>query len=65
MPKVLNFFSPRVLELMKQIEAEKEQETLAQLLLELNLALNQYDRKVRLSKKRPRSADSAVERRRA
>ena len=65
MPKVLNFFSPRVLQLMRQIETEKDQEKLTQLFLELNLALNQYDRKVRLSKKRPRSVGFAEERRRA
>jgi hypothetical protein len=65
MPKVINFFSPRVLQLMKQIETEKDQERLAQLFLELNLALNQNDRKVRLSKKRPRGVGSAEERRRA
>lgn len=65
MRKVSNFFSPRVLQLMKQIETEKDQGKLAQLFLELNLILNQYDRKVRLSKKRPRSVGSAEERRRA
>lgn len=56
MPKVLSFFTPRVLQLMKQIEAEQNQETLTQLFLELNVALNQYDRKVRMSKKSPRTA---------
>ena len=65
MPKVVKFFSPRVLELMKQIEYEKDQEALAQLFLELNLVLNQNDRRLALIKKRPRSVGSADERRRA
>ena len=65
MPKVVNFFSPRVLELMKQIEVEKDQETLAQLFLELNVILNQNDRKGRSMKKSPRTVGSGEERRRA
>ena len=64
MPKVINFFSPRVLQLMKQIEAEKDREKLAQLFLELNLLLNQNNSRVEVSKKSPRSAGSAEERRR-
>ena len=65
MPKVVNFFSPRVLQLMKQIETEKDQEKLAQLFLELNLVLNQNEQRLALTKKRPRSVGSADERRRA
>ncbi len=65
MPQVVNFFSPRVLQLMKQIEAEKDQEKLAQLFLELNLVLNQNDRRLALTKKSPRSVGSPEERRRA
>ena len=53
MPKVINFFSPRVLQLMKQIEAEKDKEKLARLFLELNLVLNQRDRRLALTKKCP------------
>jgi hypothetical protein len=63
MPKIVNFFMPRVLELMKQIEAENDEEVLAQLFLELKLALNQNNRKVRLSKKSPRSATTEDSRR--
>ena len=55
MPKILNFHSPRVLQLMRQIEIERDRETLAQLFLELNLVLNQNDRKVRSGKKSRRS----------
>ena len=58
MPKVINFLSPRVLQLMKQIETEKDQEKLAQLFLELNLVLNQNDRRLALTKKSPRSVGS-------
>lgn len=65
MPKVVNFFSPRVRQLMKQIEAEKDKQKLAQLFLELNLVLNQNDRRLALTKKRPRNVGCAEERRRA
>ena len=59
MPKVTNFFSPRVLQLMKQIETQTDQGELAQLFLELNLVLNQNERRLPVIKKSPRSADSA------
>jgi len=59
MPKIVNFFSPRVLELMKQIETENDEKELAQLFLELKLVLNQNGRNG-LSKRSPRSADSAA-----
>lgn len=55
MPKIVNFFSPRVLDLMKQIEAENDQEKLAQLFAELKLVLNQNNG---ARKKSPRSAGS-------
>ena len=64
-PNIVNFLSPRVLELMKRIEAENDEVKLGQLFLELKHVLNQNDGKVRLSKKSPRSAASAEERRRA
>jgi hypothetical protein len=47
MPQTANFLSPRVLQLMKRIEIEKDREKLAQLFLELNLKLNQHDQKVK------------------
>jgi hypothetical protein len=64
MPQILNFLSPRVLELMRRIETEKDRDTLAQLFLELNLLINQKDENVRSGKKRNRSIDSGQERRR-
>ncbi len=64
MPQILNFLSPRVLELMRRIETEKDRDTLAQLFLELNLLINQKDENVRSGKKRNRSIDPGQERRR-
>ena len=64
MPQTLNFLSPRVLELMRRIETEKDQDTLAQLFFELNLLINHNDENVRSRKKRNRSIDSGQERRR-
>jgi hypothetical protein len=64
MPQILNFLSPRVLELMRRIETEKDRDTLAQLFLELNLLTNQNDENVRSRKKRNRSIDSGQVRRR-
>ena len=58
MPQTLIFLSPRVLELMRRIETEKDQDTLAQLFLELNLLINHNDENVRSRKKRNRSIDS-------
>ena len=64
MPQILNFLSPRVLELMRRIETEKDRDTLAQLFLELNFLINQNDENVRSRKNRNRSIDSGQERRR-
>lgn len=64
MPQILNFLSPRVLELMRRIETEKDRDTLAQLFLELNLLIHQNDENVRSRKNRNRSIDSGQERRR-
>jgi len=65
MPQTASFLSPRVLELMKRIESEKDRQTLAQLFLELNVMLNEYDRKLRPMKKRVGRIDPGQERRRA
>jgi len=65
MPQTASFLSPRVLELMKRIESEKDRQTLAQLFLELNVMLNGYDRKLRPMKKRVGRFDPGQERRRA
>ena len=65
MPNLKNFLSPRVLQLMKQIETEKDQEALAQLLLELNLVLNHNDEELRSSRKVARGTGPVQERRRA
>ena len=65
MPKVDNFFSARVLELMKQIEIEKDRETLEQLFKELNLVLNQSDQELQHREKRARGTGPGQEKRRA
>lgn len=65
MPQSANFLSPRVLQLMKRIEIEKDRKTLTQLFLELNLLLNESDQRVQPSKKTSRSTASDPERRRA
>jgi len=53
MPKVLNFLSPRVLELMKRIEVEKDKGALEQFFRELNLLLNENEGRVEPGKKKP------------
>ena len=65
MPKILNFQSPRVLQLMQQIEIENDQETLALLFQKLNLELNRNDGKDRRSKESLLNTVSGQERRRA
>ena len=55
MTQILNFPSPRVLRLMKQIEIEKDRDTLAQLFLDLNVLLNDDEQRTPVSKKPARS----------
>lgn len=45
MPQIFNFPSPRVLQLMRRIESEKDRGTLEQLFWELNVLLNEDDRR--------------------
>jgi hypothetical protein len=63
MPQIFNFPSPRVLQLMRRIEIEKDRGTLEQLFLELNALLNEDDRRVQPSKKTARSIASDQKRR--
>ena len=45
MPQIFNFPSPRVLQLMRRIESEKDRGTMEQLFWELNVLLNEDDRR--------------------
>ena len=63
MPQIFNFPSPRVLQLMRRIEIEKDRGTLEHLFLELNALLNEDDRRALPSKKTARSSASDRNRR--